>query len=156
MAHILEESNGISAILHIPPDDKPVANEKTKLYFDLQSKDIRFKVEDCNCRVTISSNDKVIESSQQLKPRSTSDAAGEVTVTFPKVGVYDISLEGSSKNKAYSDFSLNYVERVTTTTEHNSSATKYLPTILILVSTVVILFVMAGYAIISKNRKNQE
>ncbi len=151
-AHILEENNGVSAILHIPPDDNPIAAQKTTLSFEIKQTGGGLSVKNCDCTVSIKHDGKLIVTSA-VTASSSNDGAGEATVTFPEVGAYDISLIGHAKDASFQDFTLHYVERVATTaaSSRNSMPRDY-TTLIIVGSTGFILLIMTSYAFYRRHK----
>jgi hypothetical protein len=111
-AHILKLDHGISAVLHIPPDDMPQAGEVTKL--DIAYGDIHdsFSLQDCDCQVHIKKDEKVIQSTtpQPALPGATLNS--DISVTFPDGGDYEVAVDGSARDGAFPDFELEFPVRV--------------------------------------------
>src|SRR5689334_22170899 len=81
-AHSLETDGNIGGVIHIDPDDSPVAGEAAVLFFELKDKTRQFEFQHCDCRITISSEGRQFY-------------AGPLTslvyrYTFPQAGDYQI------------------------------------------------------------------
>ncbi|MGI9027827.1 MAG: hypothetical protein ACR2FM_03235 [Candidatus Saccharimonadales bacterium] len=105
-AHVLESQDTIGAVLHIDPDDDPVAGESTGIYFEFKDKTNRFKVQDCNCKLVVQ------QDNQTIYDQSFGQVAGG-EFTFPERGVYVVKAIGSPKTaSAFDAFELSYDVRV--------------------------------------------
>ena len=114
-AHELKTSGSISALLHINPDDDPVANQPSELLFLITDKDKKFNPENCDCQSTVIENDQTLFSSSLFKGRSSYQGifAPAIPYTFPHIGIYTIQLSGKPKNSAdFQPFAISYTLRV--------------------------------------------
>ncbi|MDB5170988.1 MAG: hypothetical protein JWO35_682, partial [Candidatus Saccharibacteria bacterium] len=111
-AHVSKQNNGISAELHIPPGDSPKAGEPTRIRISFEDKKGSFRLQDCDCKINLEQSGKVLQTSilEPATKGATLDSFS--TITFPRVGVYDIVVTGSSKNGAFPSFKLDYQVRV--------------------------------------------
>ena len=102
-AHVLISDNtkSIGTVLHIVPDDNPVAGEQARLYFDIQTQEI-----DKESAVLIIKNVQNNEVSDVAV--NVSDSSVSANYTFPTQGVYALSLTIAS-DKTYT---FNYSQRV--------------------------------------------
>lgn len=109
-AHVLKFDNGIGAVLHMDPQDDPVAGELTRFYFEFSDKTGTFDAQTCDCSVEVSRNNVTLE---KLAVRTDSREALAAQFTFPLRGAYQITVSGSPKNSgAFPSFTLSYVVRV--------------------------------------------
>ncbi len=111
-AHVLKTSNGVSGVLHIPPDDNPPAGQPVKLGITFASANHSFNLANCDCSAVVKNNGTAIQT-MALRPAldgATVDA--EATVEFPAANVYDVFVKGSAKDGSFSAFQLDYVVRV--------------------------------------------
>jgi len=112
-AHTTVFDGDIGALLHVNPNDDPIAGEASDLHFNLLSDKFDISIADCTCKVTISLLDKkllekvILESEEGFGPRVAS-----VPFIFPKKGVYQIVLSGQSRTEQFPDFSLKYDLRI--------------------------------------------
>lgn len=93
-AHVIKIDNGFEGMMHILPDDNPVAGTTTDFYFMFENN--AKAVTSCDCTVTVLKNEKVLFS-QNIR--------NKFSFYFPKIGVYTVNL--SSKN-----FNLNWDVRI--------------------------------------------
>jgi hypothetical protein len=111
-AHVLKQSNGISGVLHIPPDDNPKAGEVTTLGISFGDKTGAFGLQDCDCKVAIAQDGKTLQTVVPVPALEGATLDSYSKVTFPKVGVYDVVATGTSKTGAFPTFKLDYAVRV--------------------------------------------
>jgi hypothetical protein len=117
-AHVLKTDGTIGAVMHIDPDDNPIAGQPSNFYFDIKDTQSRFKGSDCNCQLSISLNSKLLETQPLFQQASSNSAPADnsealATYTFPTLGVYDVTLTGSPNDgSSFKAFSLNYEVRV--------------------------------------------
>lgn len=104
-AHTLESDGGIGGVLHIQPDDNPIAGVQTSMNIAIKDGAGKFKAQDCNCNYEFKLGDTVA---------ATKVANGTATsYLFPEPGVYNITLRGQPKAGAsFQQFSLSFVVRV--------------------------------------------
>lgn len=95
-AHVLirDDANSTSAILHITPEDNPIAGEESKIYFSLSNQSLQGSM----VGITITNQDTGKSDTVQTRASSTSVST---EYTFTTRGVYDIKLKIGGK-KAYS------------------------------------------------------
>src|SRR4051812_40026179 len=93
-AHTLESGDAFGAVMHIDPNDEPVAESPSTIIFDIKSKDDDFVLSKCICNVHILQNNKELTTLplQILDPKSPN--TGTVSYTFPTTGDYSLKLEG--------------------------------------------------------------
>lgn len=113
-AHVLRQNNGISGVLHIPPNDDPTAGVPTKLGVSFANKTRNFSLQDCNCTVALQLDGKTVQTATPTPALAGATLDSFSTVTFPQVGVYTVHVTGSSKTNVFPDFTLDYPVRVAT------------------------------------------
>jgi len=101
-AHFFETDGGVGGVLHVDPNDAPIAGDNAAIFVAIQDAQKKFSQAGCDCVLSISQNDKEIFS-QQVPPSGTTD------YIFKGKGVYTIALKGAPK-KGYSfqNFSLSF------------------------------------------------
>jgi len=113
-AHILATDGSIGAVLHIDPDDDPIAGAKTGFYFEFKDKQNKFQPINCNCTFYVYEAGKMIYYNTLLSdtPNPTLDNIA-VFYTFPQKDVYQVIVSGSPQTVgAFQSFSLKYDIRV--------------------------------------------
>jgi hypothetical protein len=114
-AHILTTDQNIGAVIHIDPEDDPIANSPSIITFDIKDKEGNFTFENCDCTV------KVIKQGEELEMLPLTRET--LTYTFPEKNIYTLILTGSPKEKnTFQKFSLSYDVRVERSA--NTSATE--------------------------------
>ncbi len=113
-AHVLETNEPIGAVLHVVPNDDPIAGTNTDLVFELTDKAGAFDPAQCYCSVQVLQNDTVITSAR-ISGYDLADGAKTLysTVVFPEIGVYKVQLIGKPvTNDWFDEFTLEYEVRV--------------------------------------------
>ncbi len=116
-AHQLQDINNMYAIMHIEPNDAPVASPTpTSLlfYFGTYSPKYHFTLSDCDCTVTLKEGSKTI-SRAGFTTFDGSPTTGTTPITFAKAGAVTVDLSAHSKSGAFPDFALQYPVQVADT-----------------------------------------
>jgi hypothetical protein len=106
-AHVLvrDTDRQVGSILHISPDDDPVAGKPSELFFDIQGTSI-----DKNARATLT----VTNENEHTKPETIAtkvrDNGVSASYTFPSQGAYIVRLEIVKNNKT---FTFSHTQRIT-------------------------------------------
>src|SRR5689334_16513316 len=66
-AHILKYDGSIGAVLHVNPDDDPIAGETTGFFFEFKDKKNKFLPENCDCLVRVTKEGSEIYSQDLFK-----------------------------------------------------------------------------------------
>jgi hypothetical protein len=112
LAHETHSSEGITAQLHIDPNDHPIVGQEAKFYFSFQDPEGNFHLDQCDCTITLLKDSVEIDK----QPVNISDSAfatlGSTPVyshTFAEPGTYELELTGNPKNGAiFRPFELDY------------------------------------------------
>jgi hypothetical protein len=158
-AHFLIVDHTIGAILHIDPNDEPVAGEQASFFFEFKDKQNKFRPQNCDCTFSISENGKEIFSQplfQNNQNPSLSNAS--IFYTFPQRDVYEIKVVGKPFiPQAFQSFTLTYTIRVETiarTTTPPEQKASWLSThILYLIIGVVIIILIVLCKFMPKQKK---
>lgn len=113
-AHILQADGNIGAVLHIDPQDDPVAGQQSAFFFEFKDKTGKFSSWACNCTFAILQGGKELVI-QPLFPASSDASADTASVffTFPKRDVYQIRVNGTPVTpNTFQPFTLTYDVRV--------------------------------------------
>jgi hypothetical protein len=149
-AHELATDKGISAVLHIAPDDNPYAGRETFMKFDFTSQNPGFDVRYCECRVTVQTASNQLLTST-VYSNSNSPTRGHAVVNFPAAGVYEVEVRGlASEGRPVSRFRLVYPVRVAASQSASAvsiTSVKSLQVLLISLTSLVVLGVVATAAI---------
>jgi hypothetical protein len=112
-AHIVKDDGTIEGLLHISPNDDPVAAQASTLGFSITDASGRFAATACDCRIAVKVDGKQKLGRTVAPSEVLSDGAVLVNYTFPYQGVYTIVLEGKPKQAdGFSAFKLTYDVRV--------------------------------------------
>jgi hypothetical protein len=110
-AHVQASDNGVSAVMHILPDDNPVAGAATYIQFTFGGAKGNFDIARTDTELTVVQGSKTI-SETPVEPLEATGSAGHVVVTFPADGIYDLRLSGQPLSKNGSRFKMSFVVRV--------------------------------------------
>ena len=114
-AHSLKSSGTISALMHINPDDDPVAGQNSEILFLINDKDKKFQAENCSCTASVIEDDKELFSSSLFKGKTSYRGifAPAIPFVFPHKGIYTIKLIGGPKDQSlFQNFSISYKIRI--------------------------------------------
>lgn len=115
-AHTLDTNNGVGAVMHIEPDDDPIALAKSIFFLEFKDESGKFSFIGCNCEASIYAQGKKIFS-QPLNRFN--EMTASFAFTFPEMNVYQLRIEGSPKEKGqFNSFSLSYDIRVARTAKN--------------------------------------
>lgn len=113
-AHVLESNGSVGAVMHISPDDAPVAGGRSDFFFEFKDKKNKFDPKNCNCVVSISQAGKEIFSEALFSnnPSPSLDSAS-FSFNFPQRDVYEVKITGKpSSGNSFEPFTLTYNIRV--------------------------------------------
>ncbi len=115
LAHNVKNNNGVGGTFHIEPKHNPRAGEQSLAWFALTTKGGKIiSLKDCNCQLEVNIEEEGKEKTivnPSLQPISTENYQDipSATITFPKAGIYELSISGSSKSgHSFSPFELSY------------------------------------------------
>lgn len=111
-AHILESEGSVGAVLHINPDDDPLANNESIIYLEFKDKNNRFQLQNCDCTVTVLKSGEKIHT-QSLTPTNDTENTGTFNYIFPEKNIYKIKVTGKPyQGNSFEDFTFTYDIRV--------------------------------------------
>lgn len=113
-AHFLETDKNIGAVLHVDPNDEPIAGSLASFFFEFKDKENKFKPENCDCTFEIDENGNNIYS-QPLFQNSQNPSLTNASVfyTFPQRDVYQVKVVGKpTTDDAFQPFTLTWNFRV--------------------------------------------
>lgn len=94
-AHILATNGHIGAVLHIDPNDEPIAGSQASFFFEFKDKENKFKAENCDCTFEINENGKNVYSQPLFQNNSKPSLTNaSVFYTFPQKDVYEVKIIG--------------------------------------------------------------
>lgn len=140
-AHVLVTDNSIGAVIHIDPDDDPIAKEKSTFIFDFKDKTNRLDLSLCSCDFHIVEDGKTIYS-QPLSNDGGNKLSSSVSYTFPKKDIYTVKIIGKPlQSSQFQSFVLSYdvrVSRESNTNSENHSSDAIFISIILLASICII------------------
>ena len=111
-AHVLQSNHGVSAILHLKPDDNPVAGKPIPVNFLFSNDAGGFSLNNYGVQLSLL-QDGNVRVSTPVKPLFFGSATeGETIATFPTVGVYTVLATGKPTTAGQPEFTLNFTVRV--------------------------------------------
>lgn len=114
-AHVLESGSGVSAILHIKPDDYPIAGKPVPVNFLFSNDAGGFSLNDYKVQLRLVKNDSVRLTSP-IEPLFFGSATeGETVITFPEAVSYELLAVGTPIDKESPSFTLKYTVKVADT-----------------------------------------
>lgn len=121
-AHVLITDKNIGAILHIEPDDDPIAGGQSSFFFEFKDTQNKFDPQKCDCTFTILENGNQIYAQPLFQNnRNPNLASASVFYTFPKKDVYQIQVIGRPYTPSdFQPFTLVYNVRVARTANQSS------------------------------------
>lgn len=112
-AHVLKTDGSIGAVLHVDPEDNPIAKQPSNFYFAIKDTTGKFDPANCICSVTITANDKQILLADLGTTQKSGDSYSSfLTFTFPEKDVYEVKVSGRPTDNSFLPFSLVYDVRV--------------------------------------------
>lgn len=115
-AHTVKVSGDVAAVFHMEPNHNPKAGQTSRAWFALTRKGGQLiPLQQCNCKLAVYSKPHKEGSrpllQPALKPISAEQYQGVpgADITFPKAGIYELELSGTSKSGAsFRPFKLSY------------------------------------------------
>lgn len=148
-AHILQTDGTIGAVLHINPDDDPIANQQAGFFFEFKDTANKFTPDNCDCTFVVLENGKQIYSQplfQNNEKPSLTNAS--VFFTFPEKNVYQVQIIGKpNRPNVFQTFTLTYdirVDRDNKTNQPNQNSWLSEHTGHLLVGIGMLIFVIIG------------
>ncbi|PZV17789.1 MAG: hypothetical protein DCF20_05315 [Pseudanabaena sp.] len=117
VAHEVRTSQEVGGTIHIEPNDRPIAGQKSTIWIALTRRGGEIiPYEKCNCRLEVRSlSDRNIKFtvSNPLAIIERYMGLPSMEVTFPKVGRYELKLSGSAKDgEDFQPFELTFTTNV--------------------------------------------
>jgi hypothetical protein len=116
----------MSIMIHVDPNDEPIAGPPTKLHFLIKDSADAFTVDTCDCTIRIGSytdreslakNARVYALTEDIREKSGSSVYA-IDHTFPKKGIYSIVVQGTPKEGAtFAPFKIQFNLRVARVSE---------------------------------------
>jgi hypothetical protein len=149
-AHILATDHNIGAVLHIDPNDEPIAGQQASFFFEFKDKQGKFSPQNCNCTFTILENNNQLYAQPVFRDNNNpSLTSASVFFTFPVKDVYKIKVTGTPTTPGtFQPFTLTYDVRVDQDSANQSPGAQNWFTshiIHILVGAAILVFVIVAF-----------
>jgi hypothetical protein len=92
-AHVLESDGDVSAVLHVPPDDAPLAGQTVNVGLAFTSNNSGFDLNNYRVTVRVLRDTKSL-SSAPLQTEAGASRYGTANITFPEAGAYRLQVSG--------------------------------------------------------------
>lgn len=149
-AHVLKTDGQIGVIMHVDPDDDPIAGQPSSFFFEVKDKQNKFKPNNCDCELVITEAGNEIYR-QALLAAGSGDFVG--SVTFPKRDVYVATLVGTPVAVGdFQPFKVIYDLRVSRTVAASGTKSSNTP-LLVIIGAVAVVFVGLVIVFIMKGRR---
>ncbi len=121
-AHVLKSDGSVGAVIHIDPEDDPIAGQETGFYFEFKDKQNKFKAENCDCTFSVMAGGEEIFTQPLFQDNSPSLSNASVSYTFPRRDVYQVTVKGKPQtSNTFQPFTLTWDIRVERTVENTTS-----------------------------------
>lgn len=113
-AHVLKTDGSIGVLIHLDPEDDPIAGEPATFYFEFKDKDNKFDPTHCTCTVSIAQGGiKLFTAPIFSGSNANTITSPTFQYTFPTRGIYTLFIDGSPNNPAqFQNFHISYDIRV--------------------------------------------
>jgi len=139
LAHFPAYDKSMTVVLHIDPDDQPLAGQPARLNFFYEDSQHKFNPQKCNCQVTISEQGKRIFKAQVPLSSPSPTGFGLIPYTFKQPDVYKIGLSGSpTAGGDFAPFNVSWNFRVPTDLSGYSDSNKYYIVIFVALALAVV------------------
>lgn len=122
-AHVLQTDRTIGAVMHIDPNDDPIAGEQASIFFELKDTTNRLTSKNCDCKIAILESGKTIYA-QPIFQNNSNPSLDNASLfyTFPNPDVYQIILTGNPLSKnSFQPFKLTFNIRAEQPTDNSST-----------------------------------
>lgn len=104
-------SDGVEAMIHVDPDDTPLAGQDSQTWFMLSQTNGRMiSLERCNCQVMVynASNEPIADDLSLSTLSVQGHDVISTTINFPAPGPYTVVLSGTAKDESFAPFELEF------------------------------------------------
>ena len=119
LAHFLETDGNIGAVLHLDPNDDPIAGQASAFFLEFKDTSGKFDPLTCTCSADIYKGEQKVASLPLFAGNGSrlvsgsGQATGNASFTFPNKDVYTMKVVGMPlQSGAFQPFTLNYSIRV--------------------------------------------
>lgn len=124
-AHVLKTDGSIGAVIHVSPEDDPIAGESTDFFFEIKDKKGKFGPKSCDCKGIILQGDKEIYSAPLFQNNTDPSLENaSFSFVFPEKNIYKVRVSGKpTKTGAFESFTLTWDIRVARESEVRTPVT---------------------------------
>lgn len=141
-AHILRVDGNIGVLLHVDPNDAPVAGQQANFFVIIQDYSGRFDISECYCTLAIKKDGKEIASF----PINSNEFYRQIEYSFPASGIYQVIVAGKPTNGDFQPFKTTFEYYVSTslgtaataTTQETNPMQNYLPYISLIAGLLIL------------------
>ena len=109
LAHEIQSDKGISVLLHVEPNDDPVAGNEATFYFAINDSANHFNAAFCHCVVSVKAGKRIIFFHTNVYQHKTSIYGVTDHFIFPSEGDYSVQLSGMPTNgHVFQPFAVSY------------------------------------------------
>lgn len=151
-AHVLKTNGTVGAVMHVDPDDDPMAGSPSTIYFDFKDTKEHISPKQCQCTLSIFQKGKEIYSQDLFENTANQNFTTEAVYTFPTIGEYTLKVRGTPYIKGdFQPFLLTYDIDVDQKSQKPSpdSQSQWFPRIytgvILVLSTALIIFFIVRF-----------
>jgi hypothetical protein len=150
-AHVLKQNNGMSAELHIPPEDQPQAGQPTELDISFSNAANTFSLANCTCSLAITEKGQTILTTKLQPYVSQAVFNAKTVVRFPGADNYTVIVSGSPKTAGlgFSAFRIEYPVKVAANPTQPAAA-HHTAVLAVIGSALLIILVSLGYQVVRR------
>jgi hypothetical protein len=112
-AHTLKTDGPIGAVLHVDPEDDPIAGQPAYFYFEFVDRSGQFQPSQCDCTAVVRRGAEEIYRQPLFSGTETNLTSPSFSFTFPERGIYQVGVTGQpSGGNTFSAFNLDFDVRV--------------------------------------------
>lgn len=111
-AHVVKSDGTVGAVIHIDPEDDPVAGGENTIYLEFKDTTGKFNLPDCDCKLTISKDSQEVSSQSFSSTSESEPLSAVIPFVFPEKGIYEVKISGASKTSDFPNFVFTYDVRV--------------------------------------------
>ncbi|GAC1572544.1 MAG: hypothetical protein NVS3B9_2140 [Candidatus Doudnabacteria bacterium] len=99
--------------MHTDPDDNPVLNQNTKIYFDLKDSSGLFNPNNCDCFLSVQKSNALIVNRKIVLVKQSDGFSAENDFVFTQPGAYKVTLTGQPiLNNSFQKFNISYDQSI--------------------------------------------
>ncbi len=155
-AHVLKTDGTIGAVLHVDPEDDPIAGAQSGFFFEFKDKEGKFAPQNCDCTFSIIEDGKQIFSQPLFQNNpSPSLTSASIFFTFPEKNVYQVKVVGKSNTPgSFQHFTLLYDIRVARESDNQPTTQNWILThIPLFIGAIIVVLLITTFVIKERRKK---